>query len=359
MSAPDPDSHERPPDPAGTQPRVDRDALLPARIDRDRPPPPPPDESARALEPLAMEDAELVAAHERREPPYAARFQFLLGALLAVAVVGILGLVLAVGRSGGGTGGEDAVAWSSWRPTVGGLTGAQQIAQHVSSQYKLSTGEQMVFVEARTPEMAGRALEMVVRKPPQEGGQIERLRGDVMLYRVCGLERGCAIKGTPSQSRGLMLRRQLLELASYTFRYLPEVDRVAFTLPPTYEEVPATRTSRGRRIPVLNQIVVLSRSDVAPVLDAPLRTTLRTPPPPMRAMYKAPERTLVEALTTTRQFTFRLVEGEQEDAMFMVLEKLGTADIIRRQAAQNILEGAAPADATLDASGATATPPDR
>ena len=52
-------------------------------------------------------------------------------------------------------------------------------------------------------------------------------------YVLCGYGRGCSIaSGQPSEARHLLLRREALELALYTFKYLGRVNSVVVFLPP-------------------------------------------------------------------------------------------------------------------------------
>ena len=59
------------------------------------------------------------------------------------------------------------------------------------------------------------------------------LGGTTAVYNLCGLGTSCAIAaGTPSLAGELLLRREALELALYTFRYIHGVDSVVAILPP-------------------------------------------------------------------------------------------------------------------------------
>ena len=54
-----------------------------------------------------------------------------------------------------------------------------------------------------------------------------------MVYKLNGLGPNGSIKGgTPSAARLQVIHREALELALYTFRYLPDVDMVVTLLPP-------------------------------------------------------------------------------------------------------------------------------
>ena len=64
-------------------------------------------------------------------------------------------------------------------------------------------------------------------------GTLSALSGTTAVFNLCGLGSNCAIAGgTPSTDRLLLLRREALELALYTFRYVHNVDNVVSILPP-------------------------------------------------------------------------------------------------------------------------------
>jgi hypothetical protein len=301
---------DEPSDPAGTQPKVDRDALLPARIEHaDRPPPfePP----APLPEPVGDAGGGAVARPlPRHDAPHAARFQFLLGALLAVGALAVVGLIYAVGTTGRDDDGGVA-SWSPWKPAADGAEGAQQIADHVGPEYRLSTGDQLVLVTGGPLEVADLPMTIAMR---DEGGKVSLVEGDGVLYRLCGLGPKCSItKGTPSRSRHLLLRREALELALYSFRYLDGVDQVVVFMPPRPGADP-------------DQALFFRRGDVAGSLDAPLRATLEAPAPTVRNVRRARDAALVNRITTRGLFNFSLTQGNQDANVFLVLEPFGSAE---------------------------------
>jgi hypothetical protein len=299
---------EEPSDPAGTQPKVDRDSLLPARIEGDRPPPfePP----APLPEPVGAGGGDVARPLPRHEAPHAPRFQFLLGALLAIGALAIVGLIYAVGQAGVG-GDTAASSWSPWKPADDGEQGAQEIADHVGPQYRLSTGDQLVLVTGGPLEVADLPMRIAMR---DEAGSVSIVEGDGVLYRLCGLGPKCSIsKGTPSKSRHLLLRREALELALYSFRYLKGIDQVVVFMPPRPGADP-------------DQALFFRRGDVAGSLNAPLRATLGAPAPTVGTVRKARDAPLVDRLTTRGLFNFSLTQGNQEANVFLVLEPFATAE---------------------------------
>jgi len=232
-----PPSGRHPQDPAGTQPRYDPEALLPAE--------PVPDDvvDAEVVDEREAERGDLLPARRSsgglgevapaKHSTYAPRFHFLTGALMAVGLAAIAGLVLFILLPGNSGSSDSGVKnWSSWAPSTDGQAGAQQIAEHVGVQYKLPNGRQIVNVGVTGLEIQGVPLAVAVRKDASQGGAIKIFNDAGVIYHLCGLGQSCAIdSGKPSIERGLLLRREALELALYTFRYLGDVHQVLVFMP--------------------------------------------------------------------------------------------------------------------------------
>ncbi len=235
--------------------------------------------------------------------PHLARFQFMRGALVAVALcaLGAAGLLLAAGDRGTG-----AAAWSRWEPRERGVEGAAEIARHVKGQYRLDSGEQIVDVQGGPLALGEIKLTIAVREP---GGNIAVREGDAVAYRLCGMGRNCAISvGSASTQRHLLLRREALELALYTFRYVDDVDDVVVFMPPRKGETPRFA-------------LLFRRADVAPLLERPLAATLTAATPTVSTVAAAPDRPLVERLTLPNLFQFSLTQGTAEQRVFLVLAR--------------------------------------
>jgi hypothetical protein len=191
-----PDTREpqnRPADPAGTQPRHDPESLLPAERDALRP---EDVVEAEVVDEREAERGDLLPARRRsgmpsepvapaRHSQYAPRFHFLTGALVAVGVAALVGLGLFIALPGGGQ--DPGGRWSQWRPTAEGAAGAQQIAEHVGSEYKLPDGHQMVDVSVTGLEIEGVPLAVALREAPAQGGDIRVFDDNGLIYRLCGL----------------------------------------------------------------------------------------------------------------------------------------------------------------------------
>jgi len=306
-----PDPRRRPRDPAGTFPRHQPDDLLPSSDERlvihsqsplAAPGPGGPGGPIAAAGP----PGELAG-----EPPQAARFQFVLGALIAVAVAGVLLLLLAtLDRNDDPSSRALEISgprWSSWAPYQGSIDGPTQIAEHVGAQYKLD-GRQLVAVTGGPLEIAGLPLTVALRQSPNQGGKIQLFEGQGVLYRLCGLGEKCAIAyGRPSQRRHLLLRREALELALYSFRYIKDVSQVVVFLPPAKGEEPT-------------QALYFRPQDVARELSRPLNATISPATPTVENVRRSSNIRLVDQLTVKSLFKFSLTQGNADARAFLVLD---------------------------------------
>jgi hypothetical protein len=300
-----------PQDPAGTQPRYDPDALLPND--------PVPDDvvDADIVDEREAERGDLLPARRRPggapEPVaaapqsnYAPRFHFLTGALVAVGLAALAGLALFIALPGGGT--DNGQRWSSWTPSIGGTAGAQQIADHIGTQYKLPDGRQIVNVGVTGLEIQGVPLAVAVRKDPSQGGSIKVFDDEGVIYHLCGLGPSCAINsGKPSKQRGLLLRREALELALYSFRYLGGIHQVVVFMPPQKGKTPT-------------QALFFREGDVAKELDRPLTASLSPRVPSVRTITVSPDTPLVVQITSPKTFNFSLTGDQTSQRGFIVLD---------------------------------------
>jgi hypothetical protein len=243
------------------------------------------------------------------QPPsaYAPRFRMITGALIGVAIgaLAATGLLIA----GGGPGATNGPAWSSWRPSKDSTTdGAEQIATHVGGRYRLSSGDQLVLVTGGPLRVAGLDIPVRLATRETQGGASE-VKGRTVMYQLCGLGPRCAInKGKPSTTRFLLLRREALELALYSFRYLGGVKNVVALLPP----------SPGRKP---ENAMLFRKRDYRSTLDHPIGTTLPSPPPTLNALPDSPEAGLIQRLTSDNIFRYTFQQGQDLTA-FLVLQAL-------------------------------------
>ena len=313
----------------------------------------PSTEPAGTGEPLRSTDDQLVGAvsapkassraqrRSRRSAssPHSGKFRIATAVLVGCAVAAIA-VAVAVGVSGHGK--RNSVPWSSWQPPDGGTLGARDIADFVAPFYRISAVNQLAVVTVVNPESAaasaaaqqaaangttasnsGSGLQVAVRPSPSSSA-VSLLTGNTMAYNLCGIGgKGCAIGvGTPSSARLLLLRREALELALYTFKYIHGVQNVVAILPPG-------RTTLSRKLPTsdtksqpIDMAVLFVRQELQPLLDQPLTATFPEPnPPTVSEMSSAPEAGLVDQITARGLFSEHLQQA-QDGSSLIVLDPL-------------------------------------
>jgi len=330
----------RPWDPAGTQPKHDPDSLLPPdaevvesdAFDED-------DDGDLLPERHHTAGAPATAAAGNGHSTYAPRFQFLTGALVAVGIAALIGITVAV--VGISPGGDEGPAWSSWKPSSGGLQGATEIAGHVGAAYR-DHGKQLVKVDANDISYKGIPLLVALRKSAEDGGNIQVHPEKGVLYQMCGLGVNCQIDGgKPSPERMLLLRRAGLEMALYSFRYLKDVKQVVVLIPAT---------------PGKAQTIALyfSRDALRPELDRPLTSSLLPTAPTTKTVTLSPDASLVDQ--TTNPYLFSLMGSSFNDRGYLVLDPYSPAAdraLQKRLKAQQREAAAAAAGAATTAPQAT------
>jgi len=218
-----------------------------------------------------------------------------LGIILAAALTGLIVLMI-------GPGHHASPPWSAWKPPSGSsqqVTAA--IADHIAKRYRLSeTGGQLAAVIASPPQVTSGthniAIKAVaVRKAPRSNAGIAIYGTDKTKdYTLCGLSAHCSIAtGKATVTRGLLVRREALELALYTFKFAPSVDSIAAFMPP-----PPGKTS--------SSILYLQKHDLKDQLHQPLNKTLPLNTPPLPTATDTVEQSTINKLTLPHMFTYEL-----------------------------------------------------
>jgi hypothetical protein len=257
---------------------------------------------------VAKPEAPLVQRSATETPPSAQphRHRFLaIYAILGLAVVAALvGVVVYAGRAI-----NPGPAWSSWKPTGGGLGAAKQIAEHVSPNYRLPDGNQLVDVIPRGPAVSSGGQTIPIPILAVRGPQGKILPDKVVqpltnentfTFSLCGLGTACSIAtGKPSAERATLVRREILELALYTFKYVKSVKQIVAFMPPPAGTPPA-------------YVVYLQKSDVERQLKMPLQRTL-APKVPLPARITSNETLRIDAATEPRIYKYSILQTQQGD----------------------------------------------
>lgn len=237
--------------------------------------------------------------------PHRLRFGLLYALLAGVLGLGVAGIVLYATDTM-----TSAPAWSAWQPGGGGLGRAGQIAARVSRQYHLPSGEQLVEVFAKSPSVSpgNQSIPLhyiVVQRAQSNDEPIEIDSTNTVQYSLCGLGDSCAIaKGTPSVQRGTLVRREILELALYTFKYMEGIKNVIAFMPPTPGSSP-------------KYVVLLQKEDLEEPLSRPLNETLSTKTPLPNGITSKEQQT-IDATTEQRVFSFGLSQTQNGDAVLVL-----------------------------------------
>lgn len=238
--------------------------------------------------------------------PHRPRFFFVYGLLGGVLAVAIGLVVVYAGRAI-----TPAPTWSSWHPSGDGLGAAKQIADKVGKAYRLPSGDQLVDVIAKAPSIPGASGAAVpihyfaVRGTKGSADQVFPVSSsDSLMYTLCGLGQSCSIAvGTPSVARGTLVRREILELALYTFKYVGGVNSIVAFMPPKN----GTATQYA---------VLLQKASLKPDLKVPLAKTLSSKTP-LPSAIPAREVHLVDAATEARVYTYGVSQTQTGDLVLV------------------------------------------
>jgi hypothetical protein len=263
-----------------------------------------------------IDDASSSPRSERaRKSGYRRRFAIVYGALALIGGIAIGALIVLATR-------PDAVpnpSWSAWEPDGSANARVKQIADHVAKEYRFQ-GEQMAVALGGPPTVAAGGdstspipVAAIAVRPDTSTGQAEEDDIELvdasksMQYVLCGLGDGCALSsGPPTEARHTLLRREALELALYTFKYVDGVDSVTVFLPPPAGSSQSPATA-----------VFLERGDTGPELSKPLSSTL-SPITPSVGTIKAGELQTLNRITRSRLYQFQYTQAQDLSAVLVL-----------------------------------------
>ena len=247
-------------------------------------------------EPLVPAGRGLLRRERARKTSYRFRFGIIYVLLSAVVGAGVGTFIVLALRPDP----PAEEAWSAWKPEGRENAYPVEIAQHVGLRYRLPSGKQLVGVLAGPAKVQDLPIRAVLIQhgastpTKQDDVEVIEVRGSVM-YSLCGVGQKCSIaEGEPTQGRSRLLRREALELALYTFKYVDDVDSVITLLPVNLGD-PATEDDDT------STALFLQKKDFNRQLSAPLDRTLAGPVGTSLDSFKGQ---VVDTLTRPRHYLY-------------------------------------------------------
>lgn len=248
----------------------------------------------------------------KQERSYRSRFTLIYGVLvviLAGAVAGIFASGVVSHKSSVPSG------WSSWKPAAGSTASVtKQIADHVAKEYKLDkSGAQLVGIVAQAPSFTSGTHKILIsnlaiktKAKTGKGKDIQIVPSTSMWTdELCGIGgTQCSIPGKPSTTRGQLVRREALEVALYTFKYVPSVNSVVAFMPPPKGAQPT--------------LLFLQRSSLTKQLAQPLSKTLPLATPPLPSEPDLKEKATIDGLTLPALYSYTLQQLQDASALLVL-----------------------------------------
>ena len=261
--------------------------------------------------------SEPVARADRaRRSSYRTRFGIVYFVLALVAGVAVGGFLVILSK-------PDPAPPAPWSPNFvpegSEAAKAKQIAARISERYKLANGQQLAAalvgppaVSAGTSSGGDIPVRAIAIRPDTSTGQHEESDIQIidangsLMFILCGLGQNCSIKGgTPSEARHALLRREALELALYTFKYVKDVKRG--------DGVPAAAARRRRH----RHLGVPGEEGLEAQLQRPLASTLGSEVPGIGKMSKT-ELARVDQITEPRLYTYEYQQAQDGSAVLVL-----------------------------------------
>ena len=236
------------------------------------------------------------APTEHRSSGFGARFAFIYGGLGAILVGSIVGLVLVARQPGA----PKQPPWSTWKPATSSTANmTKEIADHVASEYRIgSSGDQLLAIVPSKPEITRNTkvsdvstIAIRTSASSQNFSRIIPTKGNMQM-QLCGLGSECSIdRGTATAARERLTRREALELALYTFKYVPSVNALIAYMPPPPGQTPQT-------------LLYLERANLSDQLKQPISKTLPLAKPPSASQPDPKESATIDRLTLPVEYSF-------------------------------------------------------
>lgn len=209
-----------------------------------------------------------------KSDPVVSRRRFGAAYLLLAAIVGAtVGLIVVLAGRTDTHHRAASDGWSNWKPATTGTLGVRDIARHVSTEYHLENGALFTSVIAGPMQIESGSgpipVSAILIRSGTAGVPEERIDAAFpsagVFYQLVGTGANRSIPGTATLARGQLVRREALELALYTFHYLPTDYVLAFLPPPA---------GISQQSPLFNRVVLFSRENLHDELSVPLEQAL-------------------------------------------------------------------------------------
>ena len=258
------------------------------------------------------ETASIAGTVRQTTKGYSRRIYVIYGVLVAVAIGAVAGVVVFQLKPSLGASGP---SWSTWKPPHG--TTAQMataIADHVAREYKLNkSGAPLVAVVAGPPQVTSGSHKIIVsniavKKTPKSNAGIQILpSGKTWIEQLCGIgSTSCSIaSGTPTLTRGQLVRREALEVALYTFKYVPSINSIIAFMPPPAGQPPTLA-------------LYLQKSDLTRELSQPLSKTLPLATPPLPTSPDTKEKATIDKLTLPAVYQYNYQQLQDASALLVL-----------------------------------------
>jgi hypothetical protein len=254
--------------------------------------------------------------------PFRSRFGFFTGALAGVFIAAAAASAVLLGTSPQqATDRWPADHWSTWLPPTKDVVSAPSaIANHVQTMYSRADGKQLVSVHGGPFVYAGSGglpLPFAIKLEPEDGTILD-LGTNGVLYTLAGTGKSGRIVGDkPSAARHRLLRREALELALYSFRYVDGIRMVVALLPVSDGKAQPKATAQAEL-----QAVFYQPGDLKPQLRSPLSATLSAGTKVKPASLAAAESAQIDKLTKNAVFTATF-QQQPDGQLYLVLARKG------------------------------------
>jgi hypothetical protein len=267
------------------------------------------DAAAAAVEaPVALEPS---GPERKRRLLYTRQFAVVY-LILALALIGTgAGVVIA----NYGVSLKHVGPWSSWQPTGNASAKTSEIAQRIGGAYRLPSGHQLLDVYSKKLTVpvstSGGQSSIPIAAVAIRGakGKVDKISlvtdSDSRLFQLCGTGTACAIgEGKASIPRGQVVRREALELALYTFKYVPGISHVIAFMPPPPGSQPST-------------LIYFEKSDLSSQLSRPLTATM-SPKAPLPTTLTAAQGAQIDRITLPHIYKFALQQTQLGQAVLVL-----------------------------------------